>query len=111
MARAAKAGDAAGQDGQGEFVQSLERGLAVIRAFGSRRVSLTITEVAEATGLTRATARRFLLTLAHMGYVRNDGREYMLRPRVLELGYAYVSGIELPEAATPFLEELAAEIG
>ena len=103
--------DATGQDGQGEFVQSLERGLAVIRAFGSRRVSLTITEVAEATGLTRATARRFLLTLAHMGYVRNDGREYMLRPRVLELGYAYVSGIELPEAATPFLEELAAEAG
>jgi IclR family transcriptional regulator, pca regulon regulatory protein len=111
LARAAQAGDAPGQDGHGEFVQSLERGLAVIRAFGSRRVSLTITEVAEATGLTRATARRFLLTLAHMGYVRNDGREYTLRPRVLELGYAYVSGIELPEAATPFLEELAAEVG
>ena len=111
MARAAKAGDTTGQDGQGEFVQSLERGLAVIRAFGSRRGSLTITEVAEATGLTRATARRFLLTLAHMGYVRYNGREYMLRPRVLELGYAYGSGIELPEAATPFLAELAAEVG
>jgi IclR family pca regulon transcriptional regulator len=111
VARAAKAADATRQDAQGEFVQSLERGLAVIRAFGSRRVSLTITDVAEATGLTRATARRFLLTLAHMGYVRNDGREYMLRPRVLELGYAYVSGIELPEAASPFLAELAAEVG
>jgi IclR family transcriptional regulator, pca regulon regulatory protein len=46
-----------------------------------------------------------------MGYVRNYGREYTLRPRVLELGYAYLSGIELPEAARPFLEELAAEVG
>jgi IclR family transcriptional regulator, pca regulon regulatory protein len=98
-------------DTQGEFVQSLERGLAVIRAFGYRRVSLTITDVAEATGLTRATARRFLLTLVRMGYVRNDGREYWLRPRVLELGYAYLSGIELPEAAKPFMDELVEEIG
>lgn len=98
-------------DTQGEFVQSLERGLAVIRAFGFRRVSLTITDVAEATGLTRATARRFLLTLVRMGYVRNDGREYWLRPRVLELGYAYLSGIELPEAAKPFMDELVEEVG
>jgi IclR family transcriptional regulator, pca regulon regulatory protein len=96
---------------QGEFVQSLERGLAVIRAFGYRRVSLTITDVAEATGLTRATARRFLLTLVRMGYVRNDGRDYWLRPRVLELGYAYLSGIELPEAARPFMDELVEEVG
>src|SRR5215475_10580549 len=108
LPRAANVRDATDSDVQGEFVQSLERGLAVIRAFGYRRVSLTITDVAEATGLTRATARRFLLTLAHMGYVRNEGRDYSLRPRVLELGYAYVSGIELPEAATPFLDELAA---
>jgi IclR family pca regulon transcriptional regulator len=96
---------------QGEFVQSLERGLAVIRAFGFRRVSLTITDVAEATGLTRATARRFLLTLVRMGYVRNDGREYWLRPRVLELGYAYLAGIELPEAARPFMDDLVDEVG
>lgn len=95
----------------GEFVQSLERGLAVIRAFGFRRVSLTITDVAEATGLTRATARRFLLTLVRMGYVRNDGREYWLRPRVLELGYAYLSGITLPEAAKPFMDELVQAVG
>jgi IclR family transcriptional regulator, pca regulon regulatory protein len=83
----------------------------VIRAFGFRRVSLTITDVAEATGLTRATARRFLLTLVRMGYVRNEGREYWLRPRVLELGYAYLSGIELPEAAKPFMDELVDEVG
>ena len=92
-------------------MQSLERGLAVIRAFGFRRVSLTITDVAEATGLTRATARRFLLTLVRMGYVRNDGREYWLRPRVLELGYAYLSGITLAEAAKPFLDDLVHALG
>jgi IclR family transcriptional regulator, pca regulon regulatory protein len=106
----AKIKDAADGDGQGEFVQSLERGLAVIRAFGFRRVSLTITDVAEATGLTRATARRFLLTLVRMGYVRNNGREYWLRPRVLELGYAYLSGITLPEAAKPFMDELVEQV-
>src|SRR5580692_5184234 len=111
VARVARVRDAAEPDVQGEFVQSLERGLAVIRAFGFRRVSLTITDVAEATGLTRATARRFLLTLVRMGYVRNDGREYWLRPRVLELGYAYLSGMTLPEAAGPFLDELVQEVG
>ena len=111
LPRTAKAGYLAENDSQGEFVQSLERGLAVIRAFGFRRVSLTITDVAEATGLTRATARRFLLTLVRMGYVRNDGREYWLRPRVLELGYAYLSGITLPEAAKPFLDDLVHALG
>jgi IclR family transcriptional regulator, pca regulon regulatory protein len=110
LAGVAKIRDAREGEGQGEFVQSLERGLAVIRAFGFRRVSLTITDVAEATGLTRATARRFLLTLVRMGYVRNDGRDYWLRPRVLELGYAYLSGITLPEVAKPFLAELVAEV-
>ena len=111
MAGVVRVRDGADPEVQGEFVQSLERGLAVIRAFGFRRVSLTITDVAEATGLTRATARRFLLTLVRMGYVRNDGRDYWLRPRVLELGYAYLSGIELPEAARPFMDELVADVG
>jgi IclR family transcriptional regulator, pca regulon regulatory protein len=110
LAGVAKIRDASDGEAQGEFVQSLERGLAVIRAFGFRRVSLTITDVAELTGLSRATARRFLLTLVRMGYVRNDGRDYWLRPRVLELGYAYLSGITLPEVAKPFLAELVAEI-
>lgn len=96
----------AADDNQGEYVQSLERGIAVIRAFGLHRVNLTITDVAEATGLTRATARRFLLTLERMGYVRHDGREYSLRPRVLELGYAYLSGFTLAEVAQPFLNDL-----
>jgi IclR family pca regulon transcriptional regulator len=111
LPRVSKATDLAEVEQGGEFVQSLERGLAVIRAFGFRRVSLTITDVAEATGLTRATARRFLLTLVRMGYVGNDGREYWLRPRVLELGYAYLSGITLPEAAKPFMDDLVHAVG
>jgi IclR family transcriptional regulator, pca regulon regulatory protein len=94
----------------GDFVQSLDRGLAVIRAFGPERERLSLSEVAKATGLTRAAARRFLLTLVKLGYVRNDGREFSLRPRVLELGYAYLSGLALPEVAAPHLEELVARL-
>ena len=76
-----------------DFVQSLERGLAVIRAFDRSRPELTLSEVAAATGVTRAAARRFLLTLAELGYVRTDGRFFSLSPRVLELGYAYLSSL------------------
>ena len=93
-----------------DFVQSLDRGLAVIRAFGPDRERLSLSEVAKATGLTRAAARRFLLTLVKLGYVRNDGRQFSLRPRVLELGYSYLSGLALPEVAAPHLEELAARL-
>ena len=93
-----------------DFVQSLERGLAVICAFDRTHPELTLSEVAAATGVTRATARRFLLTLARLGYVRTDGRRFSLTPRVLELGYAYLSGLSLPEVAEPHLEALVAEV-
>jgi len=99
-----------GQARDSDFVQSLDRGLAVIRAFGPDREKLSLSEVARATGLTRAAARRFLLTLVRLGYVRNDGREFSLRPRVLELGYAYLSGLAMPEVAAPHLEELVAKL-
>lgn len=99
-----------GQVRDSDFVQSLDRGLAVIRAFGPDRERLSLSEVARATGLTRAATRRFLLTLVKLGYVRNDGREFSLRPRVLELGYAYLSGLALPEIAAPHLEELVARV-
>ncbi len=89
-----------------DFVQSLERGLSVIRAFGVERPELTLSEVARATGLTRAASRRFLLTLVRLGYARSDGRVFSLRPRVLDLGYAYLSALGLPEVAQPHLEEL-----
>jgi IclR family transcriptional regulator, pca regulon regulatory protein len=93
-----------------DFVQSLERGLAVIRAFGAETPELTLSEVARATGLTRAATRRFLHTLAGLGYVHADGRLFRLSPRVLELGYAFLSSITLPEVAEPHLERLVAEI-
>ena len=93
-----------------DFVQSLERGLAVIRAFGADHPQLTLSEVAAATGVTRAAARRFLLTLTELGYVRSDGRFFSLTARVLELGYAYLSSLSLPEVAESHLEALVAEV-
>ena len=92
------------------FVQSLERGLAVIRAFDAEHTALTLSDVARATGLTRAAARRFLLTLTDLGYVRTDGKQFALTPRVLDLGYAFLSSLTLPEVAEPHLERLAAEL-
>lgn len=93
-----------------DFVQSLERGLAVIRAFDAEHSELTLSEVAASTGVTRAAARRFLLTLAELGYVRSDGRYFSLTARVLQLGYAYLSSLSLPEVAESHLEALVAEV-
>ncbi len=92
------------------FVQSLARGLAVIKAFDHARPQLTLAEVAKITGLDRAAARRFLLTLVDLGYVTFDGRLYSLRPRVLELGYAFLSSLSLPEVALTHMEPLVAEV-
>lgn len=92
-----------------DFVQSLMRGLAVIRAFDAEHPRLTLSQVAQATGLSRAAARRSLLTLVHGGYVGVDDGVFTLRPRVLELGYAYLSSMSLPELAEPHLEQLATE--
>jgi IclR family pca regulon transcriptional regulator len=92
------------------FVQSLERGLAVIRAFDAEHAELTLSDVARLTGLTRAAARRFLHTLVELGYMRTDGRLFALRPRILELGYAYLSSMGLPEVAQPHLETLVSQV-
>jgi IclR family pca regulon transcriptional regulator len=92
------------------FVQSLARGLAVIRAFDAGSPELTLSDVARKTGLTRAAARRFLLTFSDLGYVRTDGRLFALSPRVLELGYAYLSSLTLPDVAEPHLERLVNEV-
>lgn len=93
-----------------DFVQSLERGLAVIRAFDGEHPSLTLSEVSRRSGLSRATARRFLLTLVELGYVHNDGGEFSLRPSVLDLGFAYLSSMGLPEVALPHMEALVATL-
>jgi len=93
-----------------DFVQSLERGLSVIRAFDAEHRELALSDVARATGLTRAAARRFLLTLVKLGYVNFADGRFSLRPRVLELGYAYLSSLTLPEVAQPHMEALVAKV-
>ena len=95
----------------GQLVQSLARGLRVIRAFTVDRPEMTLSDIARATDLSRATARRFLLTLVDLGYVRTDGKLFTLTPRVLELGFSYFSGLSLPEVARPHLEQLSRDLG
>ncbi|WP_327429418.1 IclR family transcriptional regulator domain-containing protein [Streptomyces sp. NBC_01236] len=90
-----------------EFVESLARGLTVITAFGEGRAELTLTEVAQATGLARATARRALITLEHLGYVTTHDRVFRLTPRVLGLGFPPLSRTTLAGIATPHLTELS----
>ncbi|KUN98032.1 IclR family transcriptional regulator domain-containing protein [Streptomyces caeruleatus] len=91
-----------------EFVESLARGLTVLTAFGAGRAELTLTDVARATGLARATARRALITYEHLGLVRQSGnRGFALTPRVLSLGYPPLSRTSLAQIATPHLAELA----
>ena len=90
-----------------DYVQSLSRGLTVLQAFNAERPAMTLADMARATGLTRATARRLLLTLVTLGYVCSDGRTFELTPRVLDLGFAYVSSLQLPDIAQPFMEALS----
>ena len=90
-----------------DFVQSLERGLSVLRCFSAEHPQLTLSEVARLTGLTRATSRRLLLTFERLGYMRNDGRLFELTPLVLDLGYAYISSCKLPDLVQPDMEELS----
>ncbi|HEX5727955.1 IclR family transcriptional regulator domain-containing protein [Microbacterium sp.] len=94
-----------------DFVQSLARGLSVIRTFDADHPELTLSEVARRAELTRAAARRFLLTLETLGYVRSDDRSFSLTPRVLELGFSYLSSLSLPEIVQPHLEALSREVG
>jgi IclR family pca regulon transcriptional regulator len=93
-----------------QFVQSLERGLEVIRALSLPGPGRTLSDVARDTGLTRASARRFLLTLEELGYVRSDDRRFALTPRVLGLGYAFLSSLTLPQVAQPHLRELVERV-
>jgi IclR family transcriptional regulator, pca regulon regulatory protein len=95
----------------GEFVTTLARGLEVIRAFSREAPEMTLSEVAGRTGLTRATSRRFLLTLERLGYVCTDGKRFRLAPRILELGFAYLSSVDIWNAAMPHMEAVSAETG
>ncbi|TLQ44735.1 IclR family transcriptional regulator domain-containing protein [Streptomyces marianii] len=93
-----------------EFVESLARGLTVITAFGEGRPELSLTAVAEATGLARATARRALITLEHLGYVCSGDRVFRLTPRVLSLGCPALSRTTLPDIAVPHMAELVRRV-
>jgi IclR family pca regulon transcriptional regulator len=94
----------------GEFVRALARGLAVIEAFDQQHAALTLTDVAKRTGVSRATARRLLLTLTALGYTAKVGRQFALRPKVLGLGLAYLASFTLTSIAHPFMQELVAQV-
>ena len=93
------------------YVQSFARGLDVLRAFDATTPTHTLTTCAERVGLTRAGVRRILLTLQTLGYVSLDGRDFRLTPKVLELGFAYLSAQPWWHLAQPVLEELTRELG
>ncbi|MEV6161881.1 IclR family transcriptional regulator C-terminal domain-containing protein [Streptomyces sp. NPDC052052] len=96
---------------EGDFIQSLGKGLAVIRAFSAERKSMTLSEVAAVTGISKPSARRIVLTLQSLGYMSNTDGAFRLLPKVLDLGYAYISSFELPEIAQPHLDALNEQLG
>lgn len=94
-----------------DIMGGLAKGLAVIETFTADRPRQSISEVAEGSGLDRATARRCLLTLAHHGYADWDGKFFTLTPRVLRLGTACLATMPLPQIVQPLLDELSDSIG
>jgi IclR family transcriptional regulator, pca regulon regulatory protein len=97
-------------DSSATFVRSVARALKVIKGFGADAPSQTVAQVAARNDLDRATARRVLLTLEELGYLRRDGRQFSLTPLVLELGFAYMSGLPFWSVAYDVLKELADEL-
>ncbi|MEN2283412.1 IclR family transcriptional regulator C-terminal domain-containing protein [Algoriphagus sp. SE2] len=94
-----------------DFVQSLEKGLNVLQAFDSEDVEMTLTEVAKKVDITRANARRILLTLQHLGFVNcRSGKMFSLAPKVLSLGYSYLSSLPFRKLALPYMQELTKEL-
>ncbi|OYX88272.1 MAG: IclR family transcriptional regulator [Azorhizobium sp. 32-67-21] len=94
------------QDTDKDYVQSLARGLEVIRTFSRYKPRMTLSEVAQQTGLTRAAARRFLLTLVRENYAETDGKHFSLRPKVLDLGFSYLSALPMWEVAQPIMRDV-----
>jgi IclR family pca regulon transcriptional regulator len=90
-----------------EAMGGLAKGLSVIRAFSSDHAALTLSEIARSAGIPAATARRCLLTLEEGGYVTRNGRNFLLRPKVLELGAAYLESMNIEHVTRTHLEELA----
>jgi len=94
-----------------EFVGTLAKGLSVIRAFGKDSPEMSVAEVARLTAMTRAAARRFLLTLHALGYVECEGRSFRLAAKTLELGFSFLSSQSWLSIAAPLLETLKSELG
>jgi IclR family transcriptional regulator, pca regulon regulatory protein len=93
-----------------DWIAGLEKGLAILEAFDDQHPRMTPTQAATRTGLTRTAARRYLLTLAHLGYVQTDGKLFNLTPRVLRVGWSYFESARLPRIVQPFLQQLSAQI-
>ena len=93
------------------FVTSLARGLAVIRAFSDSRRSLTIAQISQKTGIPRAAVRRCLHTLKQLGYADSDVNNFSLRPKILTLGYSYLSSTPLTVSAQPYLNNISRTLG
>ncbi len=93
-----------------EFVRSVERAFSIVRAFGRESPSLTLSQVAERTGLTRASARRFLMTLQSLGYIGSEDRQFFLRPRILDLGFAYLSSVPVFDIVEAHMEALVQQV-
>ncbi|MEV0688107.1 IclR family transcriptional regulator C-terminal domain-containing protein [Nocardia sp. NPDC050378] len=108
MASPTDPADTAG--GPGVHLEQLERAMAVLESFDREHPALTLSEVAQLTGISRAGARRILLTLRSLGYVRSDGRDFSLAPRILNLGWNYFAAMGLDEVARPLMAEVVAEV-
>lgn len=93
-----------------DWIAGLERGVSIIEAFDDAHPRMTAAEAGQRTGMTRTAARRYLLTLQHMGYVAGDGKLFWLTPRVLRLGQSYLESARLPRIVQPFLQRVAAGI-
>ena len=91
-----------------DWIAGLEKGLSIIETFDEANPRLTASQAGERCGLTRTAARRYLLTLAHLGYVATDGKLYWLTPRVLRLGQSYIESARLPRIVQPFLQRITA---
>lgn len=93
-----------------DWIAGLERGLGVIEAFDENHSRMTAQQVGERCGLSRTAARRYLLTLQHLGYVSSDSKQFWLTPRIMRLGQSYLSSARLPRIAQPVLQRVSASL-
>lgn len=103
--------DARSRNPNRDLVAGLGKGLAIIELFNESRRRMAISDASNLTGLTRAAARRYLLSLVHLGYAEFDGKYFSLTPRVMRLGHAYLAATPLTKLLQPFLDDIARQAG